>query len=180
MAKNKDAKPNASPGLLAPKPAGKSGKKTLGLIGAVIIILLAVLMSGLTSGAKEDQGDLGTAPASVESENKPLTPPMEGFGLVAPDQPEKKEEAEIKPEIITVGPPAVDPEREARRREADEIRRRRFDREQQAYGAALLVKREGVYASGGGSVDKDGDGYIDPVPSYGPSGPDAYDPAADP
>ncbi|MDL2260388.1 hypothetical protein LJB99_05905, partial [Deltaproteobacteria bacterium OttesenSCG-928-K17] len=75
----------------------------------------------------------------------------------------------------------VDPEEEARRREADEVRRRKFEREQQAYASGIMVKRDGRGAGGqgGGSVDADGDGYID-TPTYTPAaGPDGYDPAAD-
>jgi type IV secretion system protein VirB10 len=180
----KKDKDNASPGFMAPKPTvKKAGKKALGLIAAAVIILLIVLMSGLSS-QKEEGTDNGTAPTTVEMENKPLAPPMEGFGLTMPESPKDEEQwGKTEPSSSEsnkyVGPPQTDPEEEARRREADEIRRRKFEREQQAYSSTLLVKRGDGYGAGGGSVDADGDGYIDQHPPYTPAGPDAYDPAAD-
>jgi type IV secretion system protein VirB10 len=178
MAKNKD---NASPGFLAPKPAvNKTNKKILGAIVAVITGLAVVLMLSMTSQKDVQNQDQGLAAPSLEGENKPLAPPVEGFGLAMPEPPKDTTPADDKPEPTKyVGPPQVDPAEEARRREADEIRRRKFERAQQAYASGLLVQRIGAGADSG-SVDADGDGYIDKAPeTYQPSGPNAYDPAAD-
>jgi len=177
------AKDNGSPGFLQAKPeVKKTNKKVLTMIVAVITGMLIVLLVTMTATKEEKKADTGLAPA-VETENKPLAPPVEGFGLVMPEQPKTSEPKKgSDPEMVkVVGPPPVDPEEEARRREADEIRRRKFEREQQAYASGLMVKREGAGSGGqgGGSVDADGDGYID-APTYTPaSGPDAYNPAAD-
>jgi len=177
------AKDNSSPGFLQAKPeVKKTNKKVLTMIVAVITGMLIVLLVTMTSTKEEKKADTGLAPA-VETENKPLVPPVEGFGLVMPEQPkssEPKKGADPEP-IKAVGPPPVDPEEEARRREADEVRRRKFEREQQAYASGLMVKREGAGTAGqgGGTVDADGDGNID-APTYTPAaGPDGYDPAAD-
>jgi type IV secretion system protein VirB10 len=178
MAKNKD---NASPGFLAPKPAvKKTNKKILAAIVAVITGLAVVLMLSMTSQKDVPGQNQGAAAPLLEGENKPLAPPVEGFGLAMPEQPGNNKPTDDKPEPTKyVGPPQVDPEDEARQREADEIRRRKFERAQQAYASGLLVQRIGAGA-GSGSVDADGDGYIDKTPdAYQPSGPNAYDPAAD-
>ncbi|MDL2227017.1 hypothetical protein LJB86_05110 [Deltaproteobacteria bacterium OttesenSCG-928-M10] len=182
MAKSKDT---ASPGFLAPKPAvKKSNKKILTAIVAAITALAIVLLVTMTSQKNNEAPDLGLAAVAdgLGGENKPLAPPMEGFGLVMPDAPKTEENkpGQGQPDSTKyVGPPKTDPDEEARRREADEIRRRKFEREQQAYGSVMLVQRGGGN-TGSGSVDADGDGYIDkPVQNYTPSGPDAYDPAAD-
>ena len=178
-------KGNASPGFLAPKPAvKKSNKKVLSAIIAAITALAVVLMVTMTSQKENQSQDMGLAAvgSSLEGENKPLAPPMEGFGLAIPETPkteESKTAGSQADQTKYVGPPKTDPEEEARRREADEIRRRKFEREQQAYGSIMLVQRGGGNG-GAGSVDADGDGYIDkPAPAYTPSGPNAYDPAAD-
>ena len=177
-----NSKGAASPGFLATKPAvKKTNKKIMMAIVSLITLMALVLMLTMTSGNDEAKQDSGLMPSSaVESENKPLAPPMENLGLAIPDQ-SQSEQPQIKSddEIKIVGPPKADPEEEARRREADEIRRRKFEREQQAYGSGLLVQRGGA-GTGGGSVDADGDGYIDtPAETYQPSGPDGYDPAAE-
>ena len=173
---------NASPGFLAAKPAvKKTNKKILMAIVSLVTLMALVLMLTMTSGNKEAQDDAGLMPArTVESENKPLAPPMENVGLAVPENKPPAPEPQGKEETIKiVGPPKADPDEEARRREADEIRRRKFEREQQAYGSGLLINRGGGGA-GGGSVDADGDGYIDkPAETYQPTGPDGYDPAAD-
>ncbi|MDR1044035.1 MAG: hypothetical protein LBP33_02820, partial [Candidatus Adiutrix sp.] len=166
MAKDK---PGAAPGFLQARPeVKKTNKKVLTLIVAVITGMLIVLLVTMTSGRKEEKAGTGPAP-SVETENKPLAPPIEGFGLTMPEDPkpsEAKKDAAPEP-IKVVGAPSVDPEEEARRREADEIRRRKFEREQQAYSSNMMVKREGAGTAGqgGGTVDADGDGNID-APAY--------------
>ncbi|UQZ88862.1 conjugal transfer protein TrbI [Deltaproteobacteria bacterium Smac51] len=179
------AKESASPGFLAPKPAvKKSNKKVLAAIVASITTLAVVLMVTMTSQKDNQAQDMGLAAvaSSLEGENKPLVPPVEGFGLAMPETPktEANKPADGLPEPNKyVGPPKTDPEEEARRREADEIRRRKFEREQQAFGSIMLVQR-GSGNAGSGSVDADGDGYIDqPTPADTPADPNAYDPAAD-
>lgn len=184
-------KKDLSPGFLAPEPVvKKTGKKVLALIAAVIGGLVLVLMLTMTSSKNDPARDEGLSVNKVfEGENKPLTPPLEGFGLVGPeksgtspqkrDRDQEKEEAENQ--VKVVGPPRADPEAEARRREAEEIRRRKFDRDQQAYGSVILVRREGNAGGAGGvSADKGG-GNINgqPQSSQESAGPDAYDPAAD-
>jgi type IV secretion system protein VirB10 len=177
-------KENASPGFLSAKPeVKKTDKKVLMMIVGLITAMAVVLMVTMTS-RNERGGDPGFAAApAVETENKALTTPVDLFGVVgaeadpAPDDKKNQEAADDRVKIV--GPPQADPEEEARRREADEIRRRRFERSQQAYGSPLLVKREGTGGAGGDSVDRDGDGYIDQPAAYTPAGPEAYDPAAD-
>jgi type IV secretion system protein VirB10 len=175
----------ASPGFLAAKPAAKkTNKKILMAIVGVITVMILVLMLTMTSNNNEGGGEAGSAPPqTLENENKPLTPQMENLGLALPDAPpasdEDQKQGAAQEQIKVVGAPQANPEEEARRREADEIRRRTFEREQQAYSSGILVHRLGAGA-GSGSVDEDGDGYIDAEPErYQPSGPDAYDPAAD-
>jgi type IV secretion system protein VirB10 len=181
---NDAAKSSDSPGFLQARPeVKKTNKKVLTLIAAVITGMLIVLLVTMTSTKKEEKVESGPAPG-MESENKPLAPPIEGYGLTVPKSPEtsdKDKEKETPEPVKTVGPPQLSPEEEARRREADEIRRRKFEREQQAYVASIMVKREGGGSNGQGSgpVDADSDGNID-APAYSPAaGPDAYDPAAD-
>ena len=181
MSSDKD---KASPGFLSAKPeVKKTDKKVLSMIIGVLTAMAVVLMLTMTSQNNKSNDPGFTAQAGVETENKPLTTPMDLFGVVGTDAQGQEKEAEKsenrEEQDRYVGPPPVDPEEEARRREADEIRRRQFERSQQAYGSALLVKREGTGGAGGGSVDKDGDGYIDQPNNYPPAGPEAYDPAAD-
>ncbi len=181
------SKSTASPGFLAPKPAvKKTNRKILMAIVSLITVMVLVLMLTMTSGNDKAGQEAGSAPPqTVESENKPLAPPMEQLGLALPqeeppaDEPRSQNVSEEK--IKIVGLPPVDPEEEAKRLEANEIRRRKFEREQQAYASGLLVQRVGAgINSGNGSVDADGDGYIDKAPdTYQRPGPDGYDPAAD-
>ncbi|MDL2226467.1 hypothetical protein LJB86_02285 [Deltaproteobacteria bacterium OttesenSCG-928-M10] len=178
-------KDNTSPGFLSPKPeVKKTNKKILMMIVGLLTAMAVVLMVTMTS-QKERGGDPGfTAVPAVETENKPLAAQADLFGVVGTkadttSDDTKKNQETADGQVKIVGPPQADPEEEARRREADEIRRRQFERNQQAYGSPLLVKREGTGGAGGGSVDKDGDGYIDQPNTYTPSGPEAYDPAAD-
>ena len=182
MAKSKD---NASPGFLAPKPAvKKSNKKIMVAIVAAVTALVIVLLVTMTSQNKNQAADMGLAAtaASIDGDSKPLTSSVEGFGLALADAPKDEPHKTLDSQADStkyVGPPKTDPEDEARRREADEIRRRKFEREQQAYSSTLLVQR-GDGNTGSGSVDADGDGYIDkPAQNYTPSSPNAYDPAAD-
>lgn len=180
MAKDKAS---SSPGFLQARPeVRKANKKVLTIIVAVITGMAVTLLVTMTSSRNEKALEVGLAPA-VETENKPLAPPIDGFGLTMPEsaQPSEKKKDSSPETVKTVGPPVVDPEEEARRREADEIRRRKFEREQQAYASGIMVKREGAGSGGqgGGTVDADGDGYIDTPAFNQPVGPDGYDPAAD-
>lgn len=175
------AQDKSSPGFLQVKPqVKKTNKKILTMIVAVITGMAVVLMVTLTSQNDEKHKDTGFA-APLEGENKPIAPPVDGFGLAIVETPKPLEDKKTEePQVKVIGPPKVDPEEEARRREAEEIRRRKFERDQQAYSSAMLVKREGSGGSGAdnSSVDKDGDGNID-SPAAAPPGPDGYNPAAD-
>lgn len=171
-----------SPDFLTPKPqVRKANKKVLALIAAVVVMMAAVLLLSMTRQKEETAAEI---PHQVMAEDKPLAPKTgEGQGLALP-RAEKTDlgaenAAESTPLVNTVGPPPKDENAESARREADEIRRRNFERKQQAYGSSLLVRRGGDGA-GGGSVDADGGGHVDkPADTYQPSGPEAYDPAAD-
>jgi type IV secretion system protein VirB10 len=169
---------DTGPGFLASEPkVKKTDRRILVAILFVITSLLAVLMSGLTSQKETlNSGQAGRS-AQVDGENKPLVPPVEELGLALPLKAEDKAK---EPEINTyVGPPKVDPDLEAARREAEEIRRRKFERAQQAQAAPLLVKRE-YGGSGAATVVADRDRNIDTQATpYAGQGPNGYDPAAD-
>ena len=168
---------SASPGFLASGPkVKKTDRRVLMAILVVVTGLLVVLMFGLSS-QKED-GSHRAGFSGVEQENKPLSAPVEGLGLALPLNTDDKP-ASREPEATTfVGPPPVDPDLEAARREADEIRRRKFERAQLAYSSVLLVKRDRAYNASPDSVDVDRDGYT-ARQSNSSLGPDGYDPAAD-
>ena len=172
---------STGPGFLAVGPkVKKTDRRVLAAILAAVTGLVMVLMGGLTAQKETGSSQVETSP-QVETENKPLAPPVEGFGLALPALTDTPPQA-TEPEPLTfVGPPQADPDLEAARREADEIRRRKFERTQQAYSSALLVKRDhGSAGPGADSVDKDVDGNIDPhAPPYTGQGPASYDPAAD-
>ncbi|MDR2724837.1 MAG: conjugal transfer protein TrbI [Candidatus Adiutrix sp.] len=168
---------SASPGFLSTGPkVKKTDRRVLMAILVVVTGLLVVLMFGLSS-QKED-GSHGAGFSAVEQENKPLSAPVEGLGLALPLHTDNKP-ASREPETTTyVGPPPVDPDLEAARREADEIRRRKFERAQLAYSSVLLVKRDRAYSANPDSVEMDRDGYT-AGQSNSSLGPDGYDPAAD-
>ncbi|MDR1922630.1 MAG: conjugal transfer protein TrbI [Candidatus Adiutrix sp.] len=172
---------NADPNFLETRPkVKKSNKNILLIIFLVLVLLAAVTMLMMTREAEKKEPDVPSA--SLESENKTLTPPVDDFGFVMPPEsaPENKTDNEPKKDepLIVVGPPPVDREAEARAREADEIRRRKFERDQQAYSSAMLVRRENSGASAPAQAAGESGGVDESTP-YPPSRPDGYDPAAD-
>ncbi len=168
---------DGNPGYLPPEPKVKvSNKKILTAVIAVITVMLVVLMLSMSSEDKKKAEEERDAPP-LETENKPLTSPVEGFGLAfekeVPPPPKNDEEERV----VTVGPPPVDREAEARLREAEETRRRQFAAEQNAYGAPMLVKREMNTQAAAPEYAAERPSAAAPyVPA--PGGPDAYDPAA--
>ena len=177
MAKNKDE----SPSFLSAQPKAKTAnKKILMLIVGAIAVMLMVLMIGMSSG-KDEKDDYSSAPVEV-NDAKPITAPVEGFGLVMPEASKEEVRAEkesllAKHNIEIVGPPPVDPEEEAKRRERDEIRRRKFERDQQAISSGLVIKRmaDGSAAQTEASLNRP----EDTQKNYQPGHENAYDPAAD-
>jgi type IV secretion system protein VirB10 len=146
-------------------------------IMVIITGLLVVLMFGLSAQNPAETGGGAVIPV-VEGENKPLAPPVEGLGLALPAVTDDKPAGNEPDSITFVGPPTVDPDLEAARREAEEIRRRKFERAQQAYSSVLLVKRDRDMSPE--KVDADRVGPNDSARQpYSGLGPDAYDPAAD-
>jgi len=171
---------DTSPGFLASEPkVKKTDRRVLAAILFLIAGLLAVLMSGLTSQKETLNTGQAGKPVQVEGENKPVAPAVEELGLALP--PKAEEKPKEKESLNFVGPPKVDPDLEAARREADEIRRRRFERAQQAQAAPLLVRRENNHGDpGAASVEAGRGGNSDTQAAlYAGQGPNGYDPAAD-
>jgi type IV secretion system protein VirB10 len=151
-------------------------KKVLSVIFVIVIGMGAVLLINLTSPQKKE--DSGSKPAvSMENERKRLAPPIDQpFGVVGaelPKEPEKKDGAEKKSDITFVGPAAADPEAEAARREADEIRRRKFERDQLSYSSQIMVRRDADHAEPQEPQNDEkapGSGEMDiPSPDYNPA-----------
>jgi len=171
---------DTGPGFLASEPkVKKTDRRILAAILFIVAGLLTVLMSGLTSQKETLNTGQAARPVQVEGENKPVATPVEELGLALP--PKEEDKPKEKDSYNFVGPPKVDPDLEAARREADEIRRRRFERAQQAQAAPLLVRREKSHGGPGATsveVGRGGDGDTQAA-LYAGQGPNGYDPAAD-
>ncbi len=169
---------DGNPGYLPPEPKIKAANKKV--LMAVIIVISAMLMLLMFSISGEDERPAEEARRELpldETANKPLTSPVEGFGLAFEEESRPTREESEK--IIIAGPPPVDREAEARLRESEEIRRRQFAAEQNAYSAPMLVKRE-VNSQAATNIPPE---YTAERPVAAPyvsasASPDAYDPAA--
>ncbi|MGL4209462.1 MAG: TrbI/VirB10 family protein [Candidatus Adiutrix sp.] len=168
-----------SPSFFESPEVKKTNKNILIVIVVVLAAMVAVLLMTMTSEKKETK-DTGLT-ANIEETNKPLTAPLQGFGLVTQDQPPPPQSSGAdatnnETTNLYVGPPKSDPVADAIRREQEEIRRRKFEREQQAFSSNLLVKRESRPAQTTTQAINNDPNFDRP---YTPVGPDAYDPSAD-
>ncbi len=78
----RDKDSDGNPGYLPPEPKIKAGnKKVLAAVIAVVAAMLMVLMFSMSDEDRKPVEEELPAIALEETENKPITAPVEGFGL---------------------------------------------------------------------------------------------------